>query len=261
MTNLSHVYLTAHGSFSGGSWAGETAQIGLRLPFAPVIGAPDKGSVFTPVANGAIVTDAGTAAGTNGSLARTWSARIGPVGSDENVDANMQIDMCEDFRTFLNAIKAYTYTAFRWTHFKVAGVDTTGAVPINAAVYTLTTPLAGTGSNALPPQVATAVSMRANLVGRRGRGRIYVPALAGGFLASDGTIGGAPSVTIRTAFKDLIDDLQELPGVTDYIPIVSIMSADSVDAVRPLEVRMGNRTDTIQSRRRQVAESYSITAL
>ena len=261
MSNLSHVYLTAHGSFTSGPWTGEAAQFGLRLCFVPTISAPDKGAIFTPQANGAIVADTGTTAGTNGTLARTWTARIGPVGSDENVDAGMQVDMAEDVRTFLNAVKAYTSASFRWTHVKVAGVDTAGEIPLNSAVYTFTTPIVGTGSNAQPPQVALALSLRANLVGRRGRGRIYMPALAGAILTSDGTLGNSPGTTFRTAFKTLIDDLQNLPGTPDYIPIVSVMSADSVDAVRPLHIRTGDRLDTIQSRRRQVAETYTTLAL
>ena len=261
MTNLSHVYLTAHGSFTTGPWTGENAQFGLRLPFVPTISAPDKGAIYTPASNGEIVADTGTTAGTNGTLARTWTARIGPVGSDENVDANMQVDMAEDVRTFVNAIKAYTSSAFRWTHVKIAGVDTLGDIPRNSAVYTFTTPVVGTGTTAQPPQVALALSLRANLVGRRGRGRIYVPALAGAILTSDGTLATSPGTTMRTAFKQLVDDLQNLPGTPDYIPIVSVMSADSADAVRPLHIRTGDRLDTIQSRRRQVAETYTTLAL
>jgi hypothetical protein len=119
----------------------------------------------------------------------------------------------------------------------------------------------GGTANGLPPQVAMALSTRANLVGRRGRGRVYLPALAATMLNADGTINNTPAGTLRTAFKTLIDNLQATPGFSVMIPIVSIMSADSPTVVRPVEVRSGNRLDTIQSRRRQVAEVYTSTAL
>lgn len=261
MPNLHHAYVTAHGSYSTGSWLGESAQIGVRLPFALAVSAPDKGAIWTPAEGGEITADFGTQTGTNGTLSKTFTARVGAPGSAVNLDAGMQIDIAEDVRTFLNSIRAYQYSAFRWTHVKISAVDPTGAVPVASSIYTLTSPLVGSLTTALPPQVAMALSLRANLVGRRGRGRVYVPALAQSVLASDGTIAATPSNTMRAAFKTLIDDLQALPGTPAYIPIVSVMSSDSDTAVRPVEVRTGSRLDTIQSRRRQVDEVYTTTAL
>lgn len=261
MADMKHVYLTAHGSYSAGSWLGESAQIGLRVAFAPTLTAPLKGDIWTPQTNGEITADFGTLAGANGSLARTWAARIGPVGSAENMDAAAQVDMCEDMRTFLNTIKSYQYSAFRWTHIKCSAVDTTGATPVVSSIYTLTSPLAGSGTTALPPQVAMALSTRANLVGRRGRGRIYLPALASSVLASDGTIGNTESNNMRAAFKTLIDNIQNTAGWSLNQPIVFVGSNDSPTVVRPVEIRTGSRLDTIQSRRRQVTEVYGTTAL
>lgn len=261
MTDLAHVYLTAHGSYPAGSWVGEQAQIGVRLAFAPVISAPNKGDVFTPLAGGAITSDSGTLAGTHGTLSKTWTARIGGTGSLENFDAAAQVDACEDMWTFLNALKAYQFSDFKWTHVKCSAVDPTGATPIVSSVYTFTSVLAGAVGTGLPPQVAMALSARANLVGRRGRGRVYVPALGTTILASDGQIATTPANSMRNAFKTLIDNLQAQPGLTANMPIFSIMSADSATAVRPVEVRSGSRLDTIQSRRRQVTETYTTTAL
>ena len=261
MTNLKHAYVTAHGSYNTGSWLGESAQIGVRLPFALAASAPDLGAIWTPVEGGNIDTDFGAQAGANGTLSKTFTARVGAPASAVNLDAGMQIDIAEDVHKFLNTIRAYQYTAFRWTHVKISAVDTAGDIPVASSIYTLTSPVAGTASTALPPQVAMALSMRANLVGRRGRGRIYIPALSAGVLSSDGTIAPTPSNAMRAALKTLVDALQALPGTPIYIPIVSVMSADSATAVRPVEVRTGNRLDTIQSRRRQVAETYSVTAL
>ena len=261
MANLHHVYVTAHGSYVSGNWLGETAQIGMRLTFAPTLTAPVAGAIFTPTVGGEILPDFGTLSSTNGTLAKTWTARIGEVGSDENCDAEMHKDIAEDVFTFLTAIKAYQYNLFRWTHVKVASVDEVGSTPVPASVFTFTTPPTGGQTAALPPQIAMALSTRANLVGRRGRGRIYIPALYGGAVATDGTVNSSMATAMRGAFKTLIDNLQALPGLTQYMPIFSVMSADSNTAVRPVEIRTGSRVDTIQSRRRQVSEVYTVTAL
>jgi hypothetical protein len=106
-----------------------------------------------------------------------------------------------------------------------------------------------------------ALSTRANLVGRRGRGRVYLPALGSTTLSSDGTISTLNANAMRTAFKTLIDNIQNVPGFSVYSPIVFIGSSDSPTVVRPVEVRTGSRLDTIQSRRRQVVEAYTTTAL
>lgn len=258
---MQHVYVTAHGSWHTGPWVGEAAQFGIRLCVSRVIGAPDMGTVFTPEVNGDVVRDQGTAAGTHGTLARTFSCRIGPVGSELNWDAAYQIDVAEDVWTFLNAVNNYVSAAFRWTHVKQAAVSAAGDTLEHSSIYTFTTPLVGTGVGTLPPQLAMAVSLRANLIGRRGRGRLYFPALHTSAIATDGTVITTVATSLRTNLKTLVDNLQDPPGAPDYIPIVSILSPGQATAVRPEQVRTGNRFDTIQSRRRQVPESYTALAL
>lgn len=257
MTQLTNVYAVALGTWTAGPWVGEAAQFGLRLCPVSKIGAPDAGTMFTPIETGDVAQDQGFQTGAHGTLTKTWTARIGPVGSVENWDADWQIGVAEDLWTFLDTLKAYFASTFRWAGVKMGAVAGTGRIVQNSSVYTFTTPLAGTGSTALPPQLAMAVTMRANILGRKGRGRIYLPALTQSTIASDGTVATAFSGNTRTAMKALIDGLQDVPPTNAYMPIVSVMSADSAHPVRPSEVRTGNRMDTIQSRRRQVAEAYT----
>lgn len=257
MTTPTHVYVTAHGKYTSGPWLGETAQFGLRLCIATVASAPAKGEIFTPGENGDVVADQGSASGTHGTLTRTFSFRRGAVGNPENWDATFQCDIAEDVWTFLDAIKADTRSTFSWTHVKQSPVAATGRAIMNSSVYTYTTPIAGTATNMLPPQCAVAISLRAPVIGRRGRGRIYLPALNTAYADPDAVLSTSRATNLRTYAKSLIDGLQN-PGGTPYtIPIVSIMSADSATAVRPTQVRTGNRIDTIRSRREQVAESYT----
>ena len=257
MTAPTHVYLTAHGQFVSGAWAGESAQFGLRLPVMDTDSAPARGTTFTPTANGDVVADQGSQSGTHGSLTRTFSFRMGGAGSVANWDAGVQIDCAEDVYTFLDTIKSYMHTSFKWTHVKQCPIGADGRALAHSSVYQYTTGVTGTASNLLPPQCALAISMRAPIIGRRGRGRIYLPAVSAGVIAADATISATPASNIRTAMATLIANLEDTPGPISLVPCVAVMSADSSSAVRPSQVRTGNRIDTIKSRREGIAEVYT----
>jgi len=265
MANMSHIYLTAHGDYApGGTWAGEKAQIGIRIFSELTASAPSKGAVFSPSVGGAVDTVTDTVAGTNGTLAQNWQAMGGNPATGIDWTKERQADLADDFWVFLNAIKAYTTSSFRWTHCKIAPILTDGKYGAPSSVYTFTTALAGTASpsTALPPEVSLAVSFRAPILGRRGRGRFYLPALGTGMLATDGVVSSTPSGTIRTAAKTLVDNLQSLTGGPyTYLPIVGVTSAGATTAVRPFDVRIGNHFDMQKRRQDQVSESYLITTL
>ena len=261
MTALQHVYITAHGTWKTGAWVGEGGQFGVRVTCEEVAQMPAKGAIYTPGPNGDVAVAQGTQSGTHGTLTKTWTARMGAVGSPNNFDATTQIDCAEDIWTFLDALKAYTATPFSWDKVKLCPVGADGKALSNSAVYTFTTPLAGTASPYLPPQCAAAISLRAPIIGRRGRGRFYLPGQVNTNLASDGTLASAFTTAARAAAVTLVHNLENLPGSPLYVPVVAIMSAGSATAVRPLEVRTGSRMDTIRSRREGVAETYTVTAL
>ena len=257
MTALHHIYVTAHGEYTATEWVGEKAQFGLRLATTEGAAEPAKGSIFTPLANGDVTMDTGTQAGTNGTLTRFWSARLGPVGSVDNADAAMQADLGDDVWTFLNAIKAYTANVFRWTHVKIAPIAAGGAYAAPSAIYQFTTPLVGGASvSLLPPEVSLAVSLRAPIIGRRGRGRIYLPAIPSNLNSSTGVVSSTPAGVIRDAMVTLISNLQDMPGTEDYGPTVAVMSANSATAVRPSQVRIGSHFDVQRRRQHQAPETY-----
>lgn len=258
MPALQHIYVTAHGEFSGGHWVGETAQIGLRLPLGDISLRPDKGVTFTMDLHGDVAPDAGTFAGINGTLSRTWTARLGPVGSTENADDAFQSDLADDVWTFLNSIKAYQFSAWRWTHVKIAPILADGSYGAPAAIYQFTTPLAGTAGQMMPPEVALAVTFRAPIVGRRGRGRFYLPALSatGNVADNYGNTLNACATALVAATKTLVTNLQNPPGVKEYGPTLGVTSAGSSTAVRPAQVRVGNHLDAQRRRQHQVQETY-----
>ena len=105
------------------------------------------------------------------------------------------------------------------------------------------------------------MSLRAPIIGRRGRGRIYLPCFNKSTCDTTGVANSTRTDALRAGVVTLIGNLQNMPGWTTYQPLVAIMSAGSATAVRPVEVRTGNRLDTIRSRRAQVPEVYTATAL
>jgi hypothetical protein len=263
MAALQHIYVTAHGEWTTANWIGEKAQFGLRLAIVQDSAAPAKGSIFTIPTNGDVDLDSGTSAGTHGTLTRTWTARRGPVGNSENCDAAFQVDLAEDLWTFLDGLKARVKDSFRWTHVKIAPMLATGAYGAPSATYQYTTPIAGTSTSGtnFPPEVALAVSLRANVLGRRGRGRIYFPGLITTESASDGTVASATRTAFASAMGTLVTNLEDAPGTEEYGPLVMVTSSGSSTGVRPAEIRVGNHWDAQRRRQHQVPEVYTIQAL
>lgn len=254
---MQHVYVTAHGSWQSGPWVGESAQIGLRIVPINAAALPAKGTEFIVPMSGDVVADMGTTAGTHGTLMRLWKCRMGGLGSTEDYNDALSIDVAEDVWTFLDATKGLVNSGFKWTHVKQAAVGADGKTIKGSSIYTFTTALAGTVSTyCQPPQLAAGVTLRAPIAGRRGRGRIYFP---GSSIPSsvDGTLPAASATSLRAELKNLIDRLANLPGTSDFNLITVVTGAGQASAVRPSQIRTGNRWDTIQSRRRQVPESYA----
>lgn len=257
MTAMQHVYVTAHGSWQSGPWVGESAQIGLRI--VPILASalPDKGTEFVVPMSGDVVADQGNTAGTHGTLMRLWKCRMGGLGSTEDYNDALSVDVAEDVWTFLDATKGLVSNKFTWTHVKQAAVSADGKTIKGSSIYTFTTGIAGTVSTwCLPPQLAAAVTMRAPIAGRRGRGRIYFPGSAMQTTV-DGTLPAADATSLRAELKNLLDNLAELPGTSDFNLVTVVTGAGQATAVRPSQIRTGNRWDTMQSRRRQVPESYA----
>lgn len=264
MTQLQHVYLTAHGEFTASPWGDERAQIGVRLALVDDDYPPTKGTPFViPTGHGDIDISTGTTSGTHGTLSQTWTARLGPVGSTENADAAWQIDLAEDFWTFLNATKGVLSNGFRWTHVKIAPIDADGKTgPFGASTYDFTSPLAGTVTGSmLPPEVACCVSLRAPVSGRTGRGRMYMPALPASSTSSSGTLGGTPANTLANAAATFVAALDDSPGDEVISPCVMVTSAGKTTAVRPSEIRVGDHFDAQRRRQHQAVENYTTVSI
>lgn len=260
--DMHHLYLTCHGEYVSGPWEGETGQIGFRFGFFPVLEGPALGETVELPLNGEAVPEFGTADGDNGTLTKTWTARVGGIPSQENWGEAEQIEAAEIAYTLLTALKAYQASDFKWTSVKQAPIDSLGHTIGTASTYTFTSPLAGASASQLPAQCAIAISSRANIVGRGGRGRFYLPAVAQTGMTADGQLGSTAMNALTAAFKVFIDSMQGVVGGFDLMNAIYVVTSAGRDrAVRPAEVRCGSLIDTIRSRRAQVDESYVVVAL
>jgi hypothetical protein len=262
VVNVSHVYLTAHGEYHGSSpWVGEFAQMGVRVAYKPAADMPPRGVVFDLGPNGVVAAASGSQAGTNGTLTKSFTFRIGDTGSLENCDADEQISLAEDFRTFLVACAPYQAASFRWTHVKIAACDTDGKYRAPAAIYLFTTPIVGTASGTygttMPPETSLAMSLRAPIVGRRGRGRMFLPGLATSSAATDGLVASATQTALSNALKTFVLNLDDRPGTPTMDAVTIITSVGLSTAVRPSQARVGNHFDVQRSRQHQVSEGYT----
>lgn len=76
-----------------------------------------------------------------------------------------------------------------------------------------------------------------------------------------GTVLEATRTALMNAAATLVANLEDIPGVEDYSPVVAVMSAGSATAVRPSEIRVGNHWDVQRRRQDQAVETYSSVAL
>ena len=270
---ITQIYCTGHFDWTANSpWSGETWQIGMRLACVPKIGAPQPGDTFDL---------AQTATAENKSVTGAYTAQqsgYGTIDFAQTFDCQWNYAP-EPFKLHLDEMKAIVeqYLAYhasnsvrlsnkcRLVGVKIAPVTASGKYAAGASEFRLRVPKVGSGGgNVLPPEVAVAQSIGADILGRRGRGRWYLGGLtADTALAPDGTVSAAYASALNTSAKALVDGIQ---AIDNSVPasgqlLATVTSAGSATGVRPGYVRVGNHCDAQRRRQHQVVESYTVTAL
>ena len=273
MDPVTQIYVTAHFDWSSGSpWYGESWQIGMRLACVPKIGAPQMGDTFELAASATAeakgITGSYTAA-TSGigtvdyqqTFGATWA--YAPQSFTVGLDELKKI--AESYFVYTEALRARTVSSTRLVAVKIAPIKADGHYATPASEFRLRTPRAGTSAGSvLPPELAIAQSVGADVLGRRGRGRWFMGGLDGTLaLVSNGTVNPAAASAYNTAAKALIDSLQ---AIDNTIPasgqlLTTITSAGQSSGVRPSYVRVGSHADAQRRRQHQVVETYTVTTL
>ena len=237
----------AYGEFLSGPWLGEIATISISGS------ARDTGSYTAGAINQALPEFAAVPTGsTSTSTHFTWS--FGSSGVGGWTEANQKA-IGEAFWEYLDDIRGRQSTTFSWKEVRVSAIASDGSVVNGASVGTLTTPLAGTGTQSMPPQVAIVASMATGGRGPRNRGRLYVPAhtptTTTGIL-----IAGAQQTSTCNDLKTCINAMNAISGIR--AAVVSRTHATYSDIV---SIRCGDELDTQRRRRAGRKESYVTVAL
>ena len=262
-----HFYLVASGGYIGTATAlqNEIWQFGLRMLVAPG-GQPDPIGPLT--ANFDIVPDSIDRDETDWTITGNWRAEGGV--NDFSGDDFLNDQAGPALRSFINnsAVAFSNQVQLRELRlYPIVGPDghVEPAPPYaqgTPIILTYKSPPTGTNGGLMPLQASLVASLRTPQIGRRGRGRIYLPPLASSQLASTSTDAGTVNSTNRTAIgAEVADMLEEL--VLDGTGPNSLWGACIVTGA-PYnayaiinQVRIGSIIDTQKRRRNSIAEVYT----
>lgn len=226
-----------------GAWAGEQWQSGLSMVDQ------DSGGVL----NGAIRETCPEFAADVVGVHETpsgYGADYAWKGEEKFTAAN-QVSIANALGAFVTATKAYIPTSVSLTEIRFAAFDSAGATINGSNVFTLTTPIAGTGSGAgLPRQVAAVLSLRTGARGPAGRGRMFLPYCAA-TPATDGLIGSSTASTTLTAAQTL------MAAIRTVGPAPAVVNRAGVTFSGISSVAMGNHFDVQRRRVNAIDETYT----
>jgi hypothetical protein len=123
---------------------------------------------------------------------------------------------------------------------------------------TSVTPTAGTVGVTSPPQTAAVLSLRTDVPGGSGRGRLYWPGLSVPLDATTGRITTAAQTAFITDFKAYLAGIRTdlataFPGIAFDLAVRSRTTKTTPHVTR---LQAGNVADTQRRRRDAIAESY-----
>ena len=266
-----HFYLVASGAYvpTAVNLAPEIWQFGLRLLVAPG-GQPDMIGPLTD--NFDIVPDSIDRDETGWTITGNWRAEGGV--NDFSGDDFLNDQAGPALRNFINnsAVAFSNQVQLRELRlYPIAGPDghVVPAPPYaqgTPIILTYKSPPAGTNGGMMPLQTSLVASLRTQQIGRRGRGRIYLPPLASSVMASSGTDAGTVAAATRAAIGAQVGNMLkalQLKGTgPNSLWAACIVTGAPYTAYSIInQVRIGNTIDTQKRRRASIAEVYSSTAV
>jgi hypothetical protein len=255
-----HLLLNVQGDYTTTALANEIWQFGIRL--AMVFGTAEDvdalPSSWDPTATTINRTE------TDWNITGNW--RVIETATTFNPDDYLN-DQCAD--AIINFMaSANIASAARVRRLTLSPVGSPDGALVPAVPYAYGTPVTlewtgsyptgGDGSVQLPLQDSVAVSWRTPQVGRRGKGRIFLPTTSSASLSSarlDATSQGE----IRDAGVTLLESLsytQDAPTELQIRPIVTGLPYTEYGIIT--QVAVGNVIDTQRRRRNRLVESYEV---
>lgn len=259
MADYTHVYAVLEGAWVPSSvWDGEIGQMGLRVGAWPSPTSPDPLAAL-PIRTCELVTETHDEA--DASVFQGFQGSGGGLGTPAWTYPD-QLGLATAILAFMNAIKPRVSSKFAWNRIKLSPIAPDGKNAAGPTVFSLKTPLVGTDSGqSLPPQNSVALSFVRRIPGRRGRGRMFIPAVGSGSITPEGQLGGTANAAYRDAGKGLDTAIKAMGGGTDWEYRLVVTSAASANYVLPAEVRVGNIVDTQRRRRNAIRETFTSDVL
>lgn len=259
-----HLYLVAQGSYTATALAEENWQVGVRLRVSND-GGSDFGNLPTDVdyADEAVSRDE-----TNWTIESNFSIDL-PAGSAASPSDYLNDQAAPAFTTFLSAANMFPNKTqidrlllYGMSDGRVFDV---GSGPAKAVLSYKAghKPTGASSSTSLPPQCSPVASWMTAVAGRKGKGRIYMPAPPQTLVSVDGGLLSSGACTnLATAAAGLVGDLVTGGGgLFPYIVAPIVTGVPWTKYARIKSVRVGNVIDTQRRRRAQITETYQTVAV
>lgn len=248
MTDGTHVYLVVHGDFDDDG--PEAWQFGIRFFLIDSGVTPDEVGTLQTYPVGAATVSRHEA---QWDIVSSWKTSVG--GDDFNPD-----DWLND--QVMPALSAQFGPGIS-THSRVLGVK---ASPITATgvvaegrtaigTWTASNPTGADSGNMLPTETSVVVSWETGVIGRKGRGRIYLPPCASSALAANGRLDHTKRGALAAAIQSLIQDMA-LPaaGLSGIWVLPIVVNPTSLAYGQITGMNIGDVIDRQGRRRRSLVE-------
>ena len=250
MANEKHMYATIAGGYSNAGEDPERWQFGVRL--ALVFGVVSD--VDTLPNNWDVVPNTDSTTSGDWGITTNWSAD-GPASATFNPQSYMT-----DY--LLPSVLAYVANpVFGADSFidlvKLYAIGTNGLViGGRSCTATATTPAAGdVGGDTLPLQNSVVISTRTLVIGRRGRGRWYMPCLTTNSLGAHGRLTSTATGNQLASAKAFLEGLAFASVAAGDPHVKAIVTGKPYTEYGVITgVQVGDVVDTQRRRRRQLVE-------
>jgi predicted nucleic acid-binding Zn ribbon protein len=247
------MYLVVQGGYSDSANSAEIWQFGVRL--ALVFGTIDPTGTLPNDWDVLPATNSATTG--NWDNTSTWIAEQSPSNDFDPMD--YLTDQVEpSLEAFLSSGAFSSHSIVQ--QVKLSPIDHLGhVIGGRTAIGAANTSLPGNASgNQLPLEVALAVSTQTQVIGRRGRGRFYLPAHSVSQVSTDGRVSSTLASALLPAAVDFIEGLT-FSSVGPLGPHVHAIVTGSpwTSYGTVTSLRLGDIWDAQRRRRRQLDETYT----
>jgi hypothetical protein len=250
MADEKHVYCVFRGGYNDTALSAERWQFGVRLWVDTSV--PDDSGTLP--STGDFVADDYSGTFANGTIVSQWAwLEIG--GPVLDVPGYLEDQAFPAIAAFL--AQPYLSNEVHCTEVKLYPILSTGqAFEHRSATMTFTTPAAGTGTaNMMPPEVSIAVSWQTPQIGRRGRGRIYLPPSTTASFDDLGYVESGDQDDIAAAAATFLSDLAVESVGADAVHVRPIVTGAPWTKYGVIQsVNVGRVADAQRRRRRQLDE-------